>query len=281
MRSTRTLWRWLGVIFLLSFAALGFLGWQIHLQAPPIPKAVVSQDGQVLFGEGEVTRGQQAWLATGGQQLGTVWGHGSYVAPDWSADWLHREAVALRDLWAAQRHGKPYEQLDVEQRGAIEALAPQYPHVHWRLVGNDRLPHPEQPDTTYRDDFLARHRGQPWLQRVQFQGEVDDAALLAAYRACDLLVAPSRYESFGLIYVEAMRAGKPCIGGADGGGGEIITPDIGLAVPTDDPAPLMEALRRLITDAALRQRMGQRARQHYLQQYAEHAFAKRMLALLT
>ncbi|MBW7657776.1 hypothetical protein K1I42_10860, partial [Hydrogenophilus thermoluteolus] len=100
MRSTRTLWRWLGVIFLLSFAALGFLGWQIHLQAPPIPKAVVSQDGQVLFGEGEVTRGQQAWLATGGQQLGTVWGHGSYVAPDWSADWLHREAVALRDLWA-------------------------------------------------------------------------------------------------------------------------------------------------------------------------------------
>ncbi len=85
MRSTRTLWRWLGVIFLLSFAALGFLGWQIHLQAPPIPKAVVSQDGQVLFGEGEVTRGQQAWLATGGQQLGTVWGHGSYVAPDWSA----------------------------------------------------------------------------------------------------------------------------------------------------------------------------------------------------
>ena len=122
MRSTRTLWRWLGVIFLLSFAALGFLGWQIHLQAPPIPKAVVSQDGQVLFGEGEVTRGQQAWLATGGQQLGTVWGHGSYVAPDWSADWLHREAVALRDLWAAQRHGKPYEQLDVEQRGAIDAL---------------------------------------------------------------------------------------------------------------------------------------------------------------
>lgn len=121
MRSTRTLWRWLGVIFLLSFAALGFLGWQIHLQAPPIPKAVVSQDGQVLFGEGEVTRGQQAWLAAGGQQLGTVWGHGSYVAPDWSADWLHREALALRDLGAAQRYGKPYEQLGVEQRGALDA----------------------------------------------------------------------------------------------------------------------------------------------------------------
>lgn len=163
---------------------------------------------------------------------------------------------------------------------AIQELAPQHPQVTWTLIGNDRLPHPEQPDTTYREAFLAAHRNQPWLQRVQFCGEVDDATLLSAYRTCDLLIAPSRYESFGLIYVEAMRAGKPCIGGADGGGGELITPDIGIPVATDNPQPLIQALRRLITDAPQRQRMGQHARQHYLQHYTDQAFAQRVLAAL-
>ncbi|WKB55398.1 nitric-oxide reductase large subunit [Eleftheria terrae] len=133
MKPTRKLWQWLGVIFLLSFAALGFLGWQIYLQAPPLPKAVVSQDGQPLFGEGEVMRGQQAWLSAGGQQLGTVWGHGSYVAPDWSADWLHREALALRELLAERRHQVAYERLSLEQRGAIDALV----QAEFRRNGHD------------------------------------------------------------------------------------------------------------------------------------------------
>ncbi|HWW70014.1 MAG TPA: nitric-oxide reductase large subunit, partial [Duganella sp.] len=92
MHATRKLWTWLAVICVLSFAVLGWVGAEIYLTAPPIPKQIVSADGDVLFDEGQVDRGQQAWLSAGGQQLGTVWGHGSYVAPDWSADWLHREA---------------------------------------------------------------------------------------------------------------------------------------------------------------------------------------------
>jgi nitric oxide reductase subunit B len=122
MNRTHRLWRWLGLIFVLSFAALGYLGWQIHLSAPPIPKAVVGADGAVLFSGEQVERGQQAWRAAGGQQLGTVWGHGSYVAPDWSADWLHREALALRERLAAQRHGQRYDALAADARGAIDAL---------------------------------------------------------------------------------------------------------------------------------------------------------------
>jgi nitric oxide reductase subunit B len=97
MDNTRRLWRWLGLIFVLSFGALGYLGVQIHLTAPPIPTQVRSDDGRVLFKGAQIRHGQQVWLAGGGQQLGSVWGHGGYVAPDWSADWLHREAVALRE----------------------------------------------------------------------------------------------------------------------------------------------------------------------------------------
>jgi nitric oxide reductase subunit B len=102
MKSTSRLWRWLGLIFVLSFGALGYLGWEIYLTAPPIPKAVVTTDGDVLFTHDQIQLGQQAWLSAGGQQLGTVWGHGSYVAPDWSADWLHREASALKARRTAQ-----------------------------------------------------------------------------------------------------------------------------------------------------------------------------------
>ena len=103
MNKINRLWRWLGLVFVLSFGALGYLGWQIYLSAPPIPKAVITTDGDVLFTGEQIQLGQQAWLSAGGQQLGTVWGHGSYVAPDWSADWLHREASALQALRTDQQ----------------------------------------------------------------------------------------------------------------------------------------------------------------------------------
>src|SRR4249920_3801362 len=104
MQPTRTLWKCLAIVFFLSFAALGWIGREIYLSAPPIPAAVATTDGVVIYTGEQIRNGQRAWLTAGGQQLGTVWGHGSYVAPDWSADWLHREAVALRDALAARTY---------------------------------------------------------------------------------------------------------------------------------------------------------------------------------
>src|SRR6478735_5013545 len=120
-RSASRLWRWLGLIFVLSFGALGYLGWQIYLTAPPIPKAVVSASGQTLFSGEQVQRGQQVWLASGGQQQGSVWGHGAYVAPDWSANWLHREAVALREL-RAKSVAHDATSLTAGERGALQGI---------------------------------------------------------------------------------------------------------------------------------------------------------------
>src|SRR4051795_8163108 len=121
MHATRRLWVWLGVVFLLSFAVLGWMGREIYLAAPPIPEKVISEKGDVLFSHQQVELGQQAWRAAGGQQLGSVWGHGSYVAPDWSADWLHREVTTLREFRAEGLYGKPYDKLDTVQRGAVDA----------------------------------------------------------------------------------------------------------------------------------------------------------------
>ncbi|TCS98798.1 hypothetical protein EDC36_104222 [Tepidimonas ignava] len=161
---------------------------------------------------------------------------------------------------------------------AVAELAPQYPHVQWRLVGNHTLPGPGgQPWPAY---FAQQHHGQPWLQRVHVVGEVDDTALLDEYRRCDIFVAPSRYESFGLIYLEAMRAGKAVIAGANGGGAEIVTNDVGVCIPTPDAQPLIGALRTLIDQPALRCRLGQQGRQRYLDHYTAAAFARRVQALL-
>ncbi|HET6264227.1 MAG TPA: nitric-oxide reductase large subunit, partial [Usitatibacter sp.] len=124
MRPDRKLWTWLGVVFVLSFAVLLYLGREIYLSAPPYP-TVKTESGVTLYAAGELKEGQRAWLAAGGQQLGTVWGHGSYVAPDWSADWLHREAVAYRDVLALKMHGFPYAHLKEVERGSVDVLVRQ------------------------------------------------------------------------------------------------------------------------------------------------------------
>ena len=53
--------------------------------------------------------------------MGSVWGHGAYVAPDWSADWLHREAVWLLDFWARQQHDKSYKELKSPEQASLRA----------------------------------------------------------------------------------------------------------------------------------------------------------------
>src|SRR5688500_6544176 len=120
MIKNKMLWRWLGFIFVLSFGALGYLGYQIYLTAPPIPQKVVSTQGDVIFTGEQIQRGQQVWLASGGQQQGSVWGHDAYVAPDWSADWLHREAVELQKLHTLALRKDPAA-LTAGDHGSIDA----------------------------------------------------------------------------------------------------------------------------------------------------------------
>lgn len=100
MHPTRKLRTWLALICTLYFAVLGLVGTEIYVATPPTPKQVIGTGREVQNSAEQIQRGQQSWLAAGGQQLGSAWEHGSYLAPDWSADWLHREALALCSLRA-------------------------------------------------------------------------------------------------------------------------------------------------------------------------------------
>ena len=73
------------------------------------------------FADGDIGRGQNVWQALGGMEVGSIWGHGSYVAPDWTADWLHREAIFVLDEWSTSEFGKPYEQLSRRTRASCAA----------------------------------------------------------------------------------------------------------------------------------------------------------------
>lgn len=100
MINSKKLWLWLGAIFILSFAILGLIGREIYVQAPPVPETVAVADGDTLFSKADIQSGREVWQTLGGMQLGSVWGHGGYVAPDWGADWLHCEATTLLEIWA-------------------------------------------------------------------------------------------------------------------------------------------------------------------------------------
>jgi nitric oxide reductase subunit B len=120
MRYVR-LWLGLSAVIIGSIAVLGYFGAELYRQAPPIPGRVVTSDGRLICTGEDIREGQNVWQSMGGQEVGTVWGHGAYVAPDWSADYLHREAVWLLDYWATAEHGRKYESLGPEARAALKA----------------------------------------------------------------------------------------------------------------------------------------------------------------
>jgi nitric oxide reductase subunit B len=103
-----------------SFAVLGYYGVEIYRQAPPVPDKVVTTGGKVLFTGQDIKDGQNVWQSVGGQELGTVWGHGAYQAPDWSADWLHKEAVFILNKLAMDTDGVPYEKLSEERQASLK-----------------------------------------------------------------------------------------------------------------------------------------------------------------
>ncbi len=119
-RRDRRWWTALAVVVVASFAVLFWMGATINQEKPPIPATVVAEDGTKMFTGDDIIAGQQVWQSLGGQQIGSVWGHGAYVAPDWTADWLHREATHLLDSWAKDAGANSYDQLSPEQQGALK-----------------------------------------------------------------------------------------------------------------------------------------------------------------
>jgi nitric oxide reductase subunit B len=118
-RFMKQLWIAFAFVLVVSFSILIWIGTRIYQESPPIASQVVTTNGKLIIDVGEIQAGQNVWQSLGGMEVGSIWGHGSYVAPDWTADWLHREAVFILNHWAAGEFNKPYSELNNEQQAQL------------------------------------------------------------------------------------------------------------------------------------------------------------------
>jgi len=118
--NTKKLWISFILVMTISFAVLIYYGREIYRQAPPIPDKVMTADGTILFTGQDIKDGQNVWQSMGGQEIGTVWGHGAYQAPDWSADWLHKEAMFMLNKYALASDSLTYDKVNSERQASLK-----------------------------------------------------------------------------------------------------------------------------------------------------------------
>lgn len=165
--------------------------------------------------------------------------------------------------------------IDTLLQAAPEVLA-KYPDAVLDIVGDDTIPRPD--GTTYKGEFLKSGLTKVMFDRIRFHGRVEEGELRRFYRDCDIFVAPSRYESFGLVFLEAMVFGKPVIACDAGGGPEVVTHGkTGLLVAPADAQGLSDALDILLADPAGRRAMGVAARKDYESRFTDQAMVRDFL----
>jgi glycosyltransferase involved in cell wall biosynthesis len=154
---------------------------------------------------------------------------------------------------------------------SIPQIAHQFPNATFTLVGNT--------GSEFWPEFESKY---PSLtnRRVRSLGKVSDETLNNLYQRCDIFVAPSRYESFGLIYVEAMSRSKPVIGCRAGGIPEVVKDGVsGLLAEAGDAVSLTKCMARLAVDINMRDKMSRAAYQDYLDRFTVEVMTKESLKL--
>jgi len=159
---------------------------------------------------------------------------------------------------------------------ALPEIMREAPEMVVDIVGDDRISAAD--GETFRKRFEDRHGEDEWFSRVRFHGHVGDEKLVEFYRNCSIFVAPSKYESFGLIYLEAMRFGKPCIGTSAGGIPEVVDDGrTGILIDPDKPSELSAAVLQLVRSPKLRASMGKRGKERFERFYTAKGFAERII----
>jgi glycosyltransferase involved in cell wall biosynthesis len=194
--------------------------------------------------------------------------------PDWS--------IGINSRGQLQKNNKTVSILFVgrlEKRKGIDILlscipelCEKFDNIKFDIVGDDSIVMEE--NATYRKMFESRHSALCG-SRVFFHGKVDDDALKRHYASCDIFVAPSRFESFGLIYLEAMMFSKPVIGCDIGGIPEVVkSGETGLLALPGDKASLYASLMSLIENSEFRNSLGKNGRQRYEEFFSDVRMAK-------
>jgi nitric oxide reductase subunit B len=109
------------IVLVIGFAVLIWIAIRAHEDAPPIPEKVVVSSGETIFTREDILAGQQVFLKYGLMENGTIWGHGAYLGPDFSAEYLHTLTVRVGEMLAKENYHQSLSELSTAQRAAIQA----------------------------------------------------------------------------------------------------------------------------------------------------------------
>ena len=175
------LWRYAVIVVLLGgFGVLTWVSVRSYTDAPPIPARVMTETGQTVFAGDDIVAGQQVFLKYGLMENGTIWGHGAYLGPDFSAEYLHTLALDAAQTYAQRTYGKDFSLLTVEEKAAVSDRVRQMLKENRYSAKTGLLTFtPEEADSysrqleKWKDYFL-----EPKLNRGLSKGLISDAGEL-------------------------------------------------------------------------------------------------------
>src|ERR1039457_2039718 len=110
-------WRHAAILVMIcGFSVLTFVTDLTYTDAPPIPERAVDAAGNVVFTGADIQKGQEVFFKYGLMVHGSLWGHGAYLGPDYSAEYLHRLSEVTRDTIAVEKYGRPFAQLSPDEQ---------------------------------------------------------------------------------------------------------------------------------------------------------------------
>lgn len=107
------------LVLVIGFGVLIWLTVRTYEDAPPIPEKVVAEGGEVVFTKEDILSGQEIFLKYGLMENGSIWGHGAYLGPDFSAEYLHTLAVDSEGEIAKELYGQSFDELTAGERAAV------------------------------------------------------------------------------------------------------------------------------------------------------------------
>ncbi len=141
-------------VILLCFAVLIWLAGRAYEHAPPIPGRVITAQGETLFTGNDIVAGQEVFLRYGLMENGSIWGHGAYLGPDFSAEYLHTLAAATGEQMSQLIYGRPLSELTPIESAAVYAEIAGLLKENRYLPLQDALVFTSAEEASYRNQLL-------------------------------------------------------------------------------------------------------------------------------
>ncbi len=183
------------ITFLVGFAVLGYLAYVIHAQQPPMPKEVRTPDGAVVFKAEDILAGQHLFQKYGLMQFGTLFGHGAYLGPDFTAQYLHLAGEQMQRFYA--KGAEPTA--EIREQVAREFKANQYDSASGILTFTPGQAHAFERMKDFYRDWFGPNQKQQGLQRPHL-GVRQDVDQLTSFFAWASWVATAARPGTGYSY---------------------------------------------------------------------------------